>query len=338
MQKLGNRGSVFIIALWILFALSILAVSVNAYVTPQINLAKKLMNRLKMRNLAVAGVERAILELKNNDEEEYSSLNGTWSNSNSRFKDVELDGGIFSLVNEAHPEGPGRGEPELRYGLVDEERKININKAPQDVLKNFFEIIGEAASEKAEEIAACVKDWRDKDDQPEKDGAESFHYLTLRPPYECKNGDFQVPEELLLVKGVTPEIFNRIKDRVAVYGEGAVNINTADELVLRSLGIERELSGQIVSFRRGSDGKEATEDDNVFTESSGITAVLTDKISASGEENSRISHLIGSGLLGVRSTVFRGRAVGTIKNAADSFSIVFIFDRGKKVMRYWREE
>lgn len=338
MRRPKSKGSVFIVALWILFALGILAVSVNAYVTPQISLAKKLMNRLKMRNLAVAGVEQAILELKNNDEEEYSSLNGTWSNSSGRFKDVELDGGIFSLVNEVYPEGQGRGEPELRYGLIDEESKININKAPLDVLKNFFEIAGGVASEKAEEIAACIKDWRDEDDQPEKGGAESFHYLTLQPPYECKNGDFQVLEELLLVSGVTPEIFNRIKDRAAVYGEGIVNINTADELVLQSLGIGRELSGQIVSFRRGSDGKEATGDDNVFKESSGITAVLTDKVSASGEENSRISHLIGSGLLGVRSNVFGGRAVGTIKNAADSFSIVFVFDRGKKVMRYWREE
>ena len=61
-------------------------------------------------------------------------------------------------------------------------------------------------------------DWRDKDNLHRLNGAEDDYYLSLPQPYKCKNGDFTSIEELLLVRGVTPEIFyGGLKDMVAVY-------------------------------------------------------------------------------------------------------------------------
>ena len=62
-----------------------------------------------------------------------------------------------------------------------------------------------------DEIAAAIIDWIDQDDNTES-GAETDYYATLDPPYAAKNGPFDTIEELLLVKGVTPEI---------LYGEDA---------------------------------------------------------------------------------------------------------------------
>lgn len=62
-----------------------------------------------------------------------------------------------------------------------------------------------------DEVAAAIADWIDQDDNTES-GAETDYYATLDPPYAAKNGPFDTVEEMLLVKGVTPEL---------LYGEDA---------------------------------------------------------------------------------------------------------------------
>jgi hypothetical protein len=57
-----------------------------------------------------------------------------------------------------------------------------------------------------DEIADSIIDWRDTDEQVSATGAESEYYQSLQPPYQCKNGPFETVEELLLVKGMTPEL------------------------------------------------------------------------------------------------------------------------------------
>jgi general secretion pathway protein K len=51
-------------------------------------------------------------------------------------------------------------------------------------------------------------------------GAEDDYYRSLPEPYECRDGDFESVEELLLVRGVTREIFfDGLRDRVTVFRE-----------------------------------------------------------------------------------------------------------------------
>ena len=61
---------------------------------------------------------------------------------------------------------------------------------------------------------------------------------------------FKVKEEILLVEGMDKEKFEQFKDLITVYGDGKVNINTASEGVLKALGLEEELVGIIVRYRR----------------------------------------------------------------------------------------
>jgi DNA uptake protein ComE-like DNA-binding protein len=56
------------------------------------------------------------------------------------------------------------------------------------------------------DVADAIVDWRDTDDTPSPYGAESEYYGSVQPPYRAKNGPFETVEELLLVKGVTPEM------------------------------------------------------------------------------------------------------------------------------------
>jgi len=52
-----------------------------------------------------------------------------------------------------------------------------------------------------------ILDWRDPDDLYRMNGAEPDYYQSLKEPYRCKNGNLDSIEELLLVRGVTPELF-----------------------------------------------------------------------------------------------------------------------------------
>lgn len=354
MKRANERGSVLILILWALFFLGALALAIRAYVQPQLSLAGKLLGRAKMYYLASAGVERAILEVKNDipgygeedeaeDEEEvydYDALNDLWGNNEKGFKDIETDGGTFSIVNTitADPEGRPLKEPDIRYGLTDEERKININKVPQSVLASFFEIAADIDDDEAAEIAASIEDWRDEDDDFREEGAEGEdYYEKLQAPYPAKNADFGVPEELLMVKGLTREIFDSVKNRITVYGAGAVNINTADAVVLLGLGMDKKLVRKIIHFRSGSDGAEGTEDDNVFKETGAITKNLSEEERTTGSDNSLILRLISEGLLSVRSDNFRGNSRGSVSGRKGFLEIVFVYDRADNVIKYWNE-
>ncbi len=93
-----------------------------------------------------------------------------------------------------------------------------------------------------------ILDWLDADDEPRPEGAENDYYQKLEVPFECKNGPMDSIEELLLLPGITPEVFFGddddaefellpLNELLTVHGhpEGRVNINTADYAVLEAM-------------------------------------------------------------------------------------------------------
>ena len=56
------------------------------------------------------------------------------------------------------------------------------------------------------DIADAILDYIDSNEDVRSFGVESDHYLGLSPPYRAKNGPLETVEELLLVKGVTPQL------------------------------------------------------------------------------------------------------------------------------------
>ncbi|NOX57029.1 MAG: general secretion pathway protein GspK [Planctomycetes bacterium] len=102
----------------------------------------------------------------------------------------------------------------IRFGLIDESAKLNLNSllSDSDADPDELRLRLMYLPNMTEEIADAILDWLDKDDEQRQFGAESDYYLTLDPPYEAKNGPMESLEELLLVAGVTPEL---------LYGEDA---------------------------------------------------------------------------------------------------------------------
>jgi len=87
---------------------------------------------------------------------------------------------------------------QVAYGIVDEASKVSINTADQDMLMMLPRMM--------REDAAAIIDWRDSDQNVTLGGAESEFYMTMPDPYQCKNAPFETVEELLLVRGMLPEL------------------------------------------------------------------------------------------------------------------------------------
>lgn len=340
-----KKGSVLILTLWILSFLTVFAVGLGRNVSGQLRLASHLQDRLKMYYLARAGIERAIGELQLSDETpHYDSLNERWSNNEEAFKDIPLNGGYITVsyqLKDELPESQGSQESEgiTFYGLMDESSKININKAPVQVLKSMLKNIGELGEDEAKDIANAIIDWRDIDIIVSPGGAENSYYENLETPYTCKNGEFQILEELLLVKGITPRIYSKISGVITVYGEeGKVNINTAGWRTLHALGLSSELAERIIRFRRGNDGMDGTEDDNIFKTVNEIRNIGPLFI----KESEEINRLVSLNVLSVKSNVFRILSSGILKkgNRKLQRNIICVVQRsGNDPPRilYWHE-
>jgi len=101
----------------------------------------------------------------------------------------------------------------VRYGLIDESGKLNLNVAVKWNLseaekRNLLIWLPDMTMETAD----AIFDWIDEDSLSRQYGAESDFYEALPQPYIPVNGPLSSLDELLLVRGVTPEL---------LYGEDA---------------------------------------------------------------------------------------------------------------------
>lgn len=241
-----KKGAILITSLWIITILALLAVGIGFRVSIEARLSKYDMDRLKGTYLAKAGIFKS-QELLSLDSNAYDSIRQCGfvlppgKEPDEIFKQELGDGRFVISYNE---------EGLSYYGMADEERKININKAPFSVLKSLFV---------DEDIALSVANWRSAGNN-----TDDNYYKSLTPPYECKHAEFCAIEELMLVKGFTPALFAGIKDYVTVFGDGKVNINTATKRVFLAYGLNESAVQGIIDYRNGIDKNPGTKDDPAF--------------------------------------------------------------------------
>ena len=108
-----------------------------------------------------------------------------------------------------------------------------------------------------ENLVDAIKDWIDPDDEVTRFGAENAYYASLERPYSCGNAPLEFLSDLLLIRGMTKELFYGTKERpgiagyLSVCGDGGININTAPPPVLKALseGLDDERVGEMLSYR-----------------------------------------------------------------------------------------
>ncbi len=282
MKDINRRqksGAILIAMLWIVVILTILAVSLGQAARTEIALTQRAAGKLKAKYYAFAGLTYAIEQIRldsldpASNQEDTLYYCGILKNSNHSSEDLfhekPIGDGYFSIGN---PTGSG---------FEDEERRLNINALSvqnSNVFIALLELLS-VNTESAEEIVFSMLDWKDSDDVLADSiyGAENDYYLSLSRPYRCKDSSFDSLEELLLVRGMTPEIFTKIAPYLTIFpkqGFLAVNFNTASQEVLcalargvvgsmtnTNLADADSLVAKILDYRRGEDGVELSADD-----------------------------------------------------------------------------
>ena len=276
------------VVLWTMVILSLLAIGLGHRTSVELSLTKYSLGKMKANYAGWAGLMYAAEQLRRDSLDSETSLYDTLylcgltleegSTPEDVFKDVKVGEGHFDILRPVQNNMPN----ENVYGFEDEEAKINLNAiniSNYGILSQLITVLG-FDDNVSQTIASSVMDWHDVDQvvNNEPFGAEDSDYLSFPKPYHCKNAAFENLEELLLIKGAAPEIFNSIRDYLTVFpmepGDVLVNVNTASEPVLQALA--RSASGpftgteiqdadnmavKILLYRRGEDGEDFTADD-----------------------------------------------------------------------------
>ncbi|MBN1913544.1 MAG: general secretion pathway protein GspK [Candidatus Omnitrophica bacterium] len=322
-----DAGSILMIALWSLCLLASFALTLGYKARQEIFFIQKLEEREKLRLISEAGLKKAVATIKNMDWDEVlaCALKDPWNNDPEAYSGVTVGQGQFDIFHNDHDEYTQTSK--LRWGLVDEERKININKADMTVLRNFFKLALGLDDTGAQNLAASIVDWRDADSELSvpSGSAEDSYYRGLPYPYEAKDADFEFSEEILLVKDMNAEIFSRIKDYITIFGSGKINVNTAPEVTLLSLGLPSHVVDYILSIRSGDDREEGTEDDIVFESTSGIISTIKQFYDLSQQDVAVIQAAIEQKGLVTKSVFFMASCRARLfnrKNYQDSYCVM----------------
>jgi len=115
----------------------------------------------------------------------------------------EFDRGRFSIVSPAQTDGIYSG---YRFGLENESAKLNVNALLAEGAEDQAQTRLMALPGMTVEVADAILDWLDADESPRLNGAEAEEYAQATPPYEPRNGPIADLDELLMIRGVTPEL------------------------------------------------------------------------------------------------------------------------------------
>jgi hypothetical protein len=208
-----RRGIVLIAVLIVITLLSLAAYKYTDLMSAQHREAYTFTRAAQCRTIAESGVHYSAGALSTSDNIT-NYLAGSPLNNSSAFQDqVVQDGsdggprGLFSVVSAGDPDNPPSDASSFLYGVLDENGKINPNTLMKvdpsgTLLYNVLMLLPNMT----DDVANAIVDWLDPDDNPRPNGAESDYYGSLQPPYQAKNGPLDSLEELLLVRGVTPQL------------------------------------------------------------------------------------------------------------------------------------
>lgn len=230
-------------------------------------------NRGKLEAMASSGVNLAMaVLLKDAKDNEHDSLQDSWALLADENLSQLFDTGLLTIKI-----SDNNGKFQINSFVYSKDQQPT-GKSPQQVTAQEVDnrnILWRLLRQEpfnledgaARAIIDSLIDWIDTDDGDgeEEYGAESSYYLALDPPYACKNGPVEFVEELLLVKGFTPELLFGTEKQPGLAAllttqgnDGKININTADPLLLQALheDMTKEMVEDMLAFRADKNNKD----------------------------------------------------------------------------------
>jgi hypothetical protein len=193
-------GVALLLVVWLLALLTVIAGEFMA--SGRVKAAAEINKRDDLRGLALAlagfqlakaALDQPITRLKLDEDDETLLL---------------FTGGAPDGVK-AVASGVPLADGACSWSIRNEDGLVNLNDAnlSRTVLAELIKACGVGPGTERDTVIDSILDWRDSGREHRLNGAEEDYYRGLTPPYSCKDGPFDTVEELLLVRGVTPELF-----------------------------------------------------------------------------------------------------------------------------------
>jgi general secretion pathway protein K len=207
----AQSGIALVLALWLTVLLTVIASGFAFSMRSEALATRNALSMAQARAVADGAVERTAFELMR------PQVANTW----------KPDGQPHRYVD---------GDATVVVAAVDEAAKIDINTAPDLLLRNLLVVIAGLDDVAAGTLVDAIVDWRDPDDLRRPNGAELPEYRAANLKYGPANASFETVGELARVLGMTPDVFRRIAPVLTVYSrQPGVNAATADRQVLLAL-------------------------------------------------------------------------------------------------------
>lgn len=248
-----NRGFALILTVLMVSLMVVLTLHFSRSVRSALYASANLKDGVRTGYMARSGFNCAVALLSEDAAfSDCDSLLEPWADSKrlSAFSTTLFEDGYFELeiVDLA-------GKVQINK-LVD--NKGNFNEEQKAMVERFLSADQFGLNDEAiGNLIDAIKDWIDPDDEPTRFGAENAYYQGLTHPYSCKNGPLESLGELLAIKGMSQELFYGtdktpgIYPYLTVHGEGRININTANPLILNALAeeIDAAMVEEMIHYR-----------------------------------------------------------------------------------------
>ncbi len=268
-RRRGERGVALLLVLWIFMILGVLALDFARYMRDDAMASVNLADETRGYYLALAGMNRAIFDAerrreKNGPAAPPGTAAAALQGPHTLDEDEEDEGPLVPVDGQWHEGDFAGGRWAVR--MIDETGRLSLNKSDEVVLRrvitNLVQVdptasIDRHMQEAIDTVVDSILDWRDHDNLKRTHGAESAYYLKRRVPYRAKNAFFDSPEELLLVRGVTPDLYYGsdgvpgLRDVFSVYNRSPkISLDTAPPAVFQVLlGIDAAAAADLITQR-----------------------------------------------------------------------------------------
>lgn len=250
--KKERNGFVLIVVLCMVIMLGVLLFGFNHKSRAELLAVDDLRKYEQALNVARAGLNVAIAAIRDTED---ICTNRKLQNLLSGEDTLAVgDGNCSTTVTEENGK--------LNVNLL-KDKDGGLNRTRIDQLLGLIDLLNREYADDfhiSYELVPSIIDWIDGDDEVtclpfirhENSGAESDYYSDLTPPYRCRNNSLEMTEELLLVKGMTPQVFDCLRDYVTVRGDEKININYASKYVIQSLSqsMDPALAEMIIDRRK----------------------------------------------------------------------------------------
>jgi general secretion pathway protein K len=210
-RRRSRAGMALVMVLWVVTLLTVIAASFTLGMRREAGTIRHMVEVAEARAAAEAGVRFAMLGLLETDQEL------AW----------QPDGRPRELVF---------GGMALTIRVTDESGRVDLNVADEELLGSLLRSAGLEDEGARLALMDNILDWRDPSPDHRAAGMSEADYRAAGFEYGPRNGPFLGLEELLLVPGVTPELYRRLLPLLTIYSfQGGVNLLAASAEVLRAL-------------------------------------------------------------------------------------------------------